>query len=92
MKKSDLINNITKNTGIQKSVCEAVIDSMVNEITTALVNGEKVSIKSFMTFELGSRAERNARNPSTGEIVRFPAVKTIKCKMSREIKDAINEK
>ena len=45
-----------------------------------------------MNFELGERAERNARNPSTGEIQKFPAVRTIKCKMSKEIKDAVNNK
>jgi len=92
MKKSDLLNNISKKTGIPKSECETVIDAMIYEITDSLINGEKVSIKSFMTFDLGLRAERNARNPSTGEIVKFPAVRTVKCKMSREIKDAINNK
>lgn len=92
MKKSELLNNVSKRTGIPKPVCETIIDTMVSEITGSLVNGEKVSIKSFMTFDLGERAERKARNPSTGEIVLFPAVKTIKCKMSKEIKDAINSK
>jgi len=92
MKKSDLLNNINLKTGIPKPTCEMVIDTMIGEITQSLVNGEKVSIKSFMNFELGERAERNARNPSTGEIQKFPAVRTIKCKMSKEIKDAVNNK
>ena len=92
MKKSDLLNNISIKLGIQRATCESIIDALVQEITDALVAGDKVAIKGFMTFDLGERAERNARNPATGEIVRFPAVKTVKCKMSREIRDAINNK
>lgn len=92
MKKSDLLNNISNRLGIQRVTCESVLDALVSEITGALVSGDKVSIKGFMTFDLGERAERNARNPATGEIVKFPAVKTIKCKMSKEIRDAINNK
>lgn len=92
MKKSDLLNNISIRTGVPKNVCETLIDTMISEITAALVGGEKVSIKGFMTFDLGERAERKARNPATGEIVLFPAVKTVKCNMCKEIKDAINNK
>lgn len=92
MKKSDLLNKISNKLGIQRVTCESVLDALVSEITDALVSGDKVSIKGFMTFDLGERAERNARNPATGEIVKFPAVKTIKCKMSKEIRDAINNK
>lgn len=92
MKKSELLNNISRRTGIPKSACETIIDTMISEITESLVNGDRVTINRFMTFDLGERAERKARNPSTGEIVLFPAVKTIKCKMSKEIKDAINNK
>lgn len=92
MKKSNLLNNISRRTGISRAVCETVIDTMVDEITGSLISGERVAIKGFMTFDLGARAERRARNPSTGDIVLFPAVKTVKCKMSREIKNAINNK
>ena len=92
MKKSEILNNISHTLGIQRNTCEMIVDAFVAEITNALVNGDKVSIQSFMTFEVGNRAERNARNPATGKIEKFPAVKTVKCKMSREIKDAINNK
>ena len=92
MKKSELLNKISNRIGIQRATCESVLDAMIDEIKDALVMGDKVSIQGFMTFDLGERGERKARNPATGEITTFPAVKTIKCKMSREIKDAINNK
>ena len=42
-----------------------------------------------MSIEIGERSERDARNPSTGEIEHFPAVKTVKVKVSKKIKDAL---
>ena len=91
MRKSELLVNISTMTGINKDQCEMVIDAMVNEITNALTNGEKVAIHRFMTLEPGERGERKARNPSTGEVQTFPPVKTVKCKLSREIRNAINK-
>ena len=91
MRKSDLLNSISKKTGIQRSTCEMILDALVYDITESLTRGEKVTIKGFMNFDLGERAERKARNPSTGEIQLFPAVKTVKCKMCKEIRDAINK-
>ena len=92
MGKNELIMKISQRTGIAKEPCEAVIDAFTEEIKDSLVNGEKVMIKGFMSFEVGSRCERDARNPKTGEIEHFPAVKTVKCKVGQKIKDAVNEK
>lgn len=92
MGKNELISRISKRTGMTKESCETVIDAFTEEIKDALVNGEKVMIKGFMSFEIGVRGERDARNPSTGDIEHFPAVKTVKCKVGQKIKDAVNEK
>lgn len=92
MKKSELLRNVSVNLGIQKSVCELVFDSLIEETILALKRGEKISIKDFMTIEIGQRRERDARNPITGEMQRYPAVKTVKCKMSQAVKDSVNGK
>lgn len=91
MRKSELLVNVSAITGLSKEQCEMVIDAMVSEITNSLINGEKVAIHRFMTLEPGERGTRKARNPSTGEVQTFPPVKTVKCKLSREIKNAINK-
>jgi Bacterial DNA-binding protein. len=36
------------------------------------------------------RAERQGRHPQTNEVVTFPPVKSINCRLSESIKDAIN--
>ncbi len=92
MGKNELIAKIAVRAAISKESCEKVVNAFADEITEALSNGEKVMIKGFMSFEVGERGERDARNPSTGEIEHFPAVKTVKCKVAQAIKDAVNVK
>lgn len=90
MTKSDIIDNIANKTKISKTNCEAVIDAFLDGVKNYLISGEKITIKGFMSFETGERNERSGRNPKTGEIITFPAIKTVKCKVSKAIKDAIN--
>lgn len=90
MGKNELITNISKITGVEKDICESVLDGFASEVTLALTRGEKVMMKGFMSFEVGVRNERDARNPRTGEVEHFPAVKTIKCRMGKRVKEAVN--
>lgn len=92
MTKSELITNIASKTGLEKTSCEAVIDTFAEEIQNCLVNGDKIILKGFMSFEVSERPERDARNPKTGEVTTFPAVKSIKCRVCKAIKDAVNAK
>lgn len=92
MGRNELITNISQKTGLPKASCESVIDMLAEEIKESLIKGDKVIIKGFMNFEINERPERKGRNPQSGEVVVFPAVKSVKCKMSKIIKDAINEK
>lgn len=92
MGKNELITNISNKTGISKTSCEAVIDEFAEEIKKSLIAGDKVMLKGFMSIEITERPEREGRNPQTGKVVTFPAVKSVKCKVSKAIRDAINEK
>lgn len=92
MTKSDIINKIADRTSLSKTVCESVIDIFADEVKNCLVDGDKLIIKGFIGFEVSERPEREGRNPKTGEVGTFPAVKSIKCKISKAIKDAVNGK
>ena len=62
-----------------------------NEINhIGLHNGEKVQITGFGTFEVSERAEREGRNPSTGETMTIKASKSPKFKAGKALKDMIN--
>lgn len=91
MTKSEVINNIASTTKLPKSSCESVIDAFADEVKDCLIKGDKLIIKGFMSFEVKQNEERKGRNPQTNEIVTFPASKSVRCQISKLIKDAINE-
>lgn len=90
MGKSEIIANIASDTGLSKAECERVVDSFAKYLTEALKTDGKVMIKNFMSAEVSERKERSGRNPKTGNVETFASVKTVKCKMSQGIRDAIN--
>ena len=49
--------------------------AMIDAITGALVEGEKVQLVGFGAFEVKARAERVGRNPQTKETITIPASK-----------------
>lgn len=52
---------------------EMVVNSVLTNIESSLVRGERVQFTGFGTFELKKRAPRTGRNPHTGEAVPIPA-------------------
>lgn len=90
MGKSEVISEISKRLKLPKVECEKVIDTFAEVITEALSNGDKVMIKGFLSFEISERKEREGYNPITGDTQTFEKVKTVKCKVGKPIKDAVN--
>lgn len=68
---------------------EVALNALVNTIKTALVNGEKVQIAGFGSFEVNVRPAREGRNPSTGEVMTIAASKNVKFKAAKDMKDAL---
>lgn len=92
MGKSEIIEEMSQETGLTKVDCEKALDAFAGIFKKSLVDGDKILIKGFMSAEVIERQERKGRNPNTGEVTTFPATKTVKCKVSQSIKDAVNEK
>jgi len=90
--KNDIIRKIASPNEITQAQCEDIIDDFIDEIKKELINGEKISIKGFATFETTDNAPRKRRNPQTGEIEMFKASKRLKCRFSEGLKKAVNGK
>ena len=97
MSRTEIIRQVAKriygNTGeneIQKStqICDTIVDIFIE----ALMKKEKILWKGFMSVEVVEHGERKGKNPQSNEVVTFPPVKSIKCKMSKLIKDMVNGK
>ena len=76
MNKTELINAVAEKAELSKKDAEAAVTAMIDAITGALVEGEKVQLVGFGAFEVKARAERVGRNPQTKETITIPASKT----------------
>lgn len=66
------------------------VEATIKAIQDAVIAGEKVQLIGFGTFETVERAERQGRNPKTGEVMTIAASKAPKFKAGRVFKDAVN--
>ena len=89
MNKTELIAAVAEKAELSKKDAEAAITAMVDAITEALSQEEKVQLVGFGSFEVKVRAERLVRNPKTKEEIHIPASKTPVFKAGKALKDAV---
>lgn len=92
MNKADLIAAIAAKTGETKKSAEASVNAFVDVITESLVEGYKVQLVGFGSFEVRKRAARKGRNPQTKEEIKIPASKAPVFKAGKALKDLVNKK
>lgn len=90
MNKNELIHAVAEKTALSKKDCEAAVSAMFDAITESLVQGEKVQLVGFGSFEVKQRAERVGRNPKTKEAIQIPASKAPVFKPGKALKDAVD--
>ena len=90
MNKTELISAMSENANMTKVDAEKALKAFIDTVTDELKNGGKVQLVGFGTFEVAERAERQGRNPKTGEAITIPASKSPKFKAGRSLKDIVN--
>ena len=90
MTKAELVAVVAADAGMEKKNAEKAVTTALNAITTALKNGEKVSLIGFGTFEVRERAARTSMNPSTRQTIEIAAHKVPAFKAGKALKDAID--
>ena len=90
MNKVELVAAIAEKSELTKVDAEKVLKAFIDTVTDQLKNGGKVQLVGFGTLEVGERAERQGRNPKTGEAITIPASKSPKFKAGRSLKDIVN--
>ena len=89
MTKTDLIAAVAEKTGLKKKDAEAAVSAVLSTVSENLAKGEKVSLVGFGTFEVKERAERDGRNPSTGESIKIAASKRPVFTAGKALKDQV---
>ena len=91
MTKSELIDRIAKNErDLTGTDVELAVKTIVDEMTAALAQGERIEIRGFGSFALQYRAPRVGRNPKTGAAVHLGAKYLPRFKAGKELRDRVN--
>lgn len=93
MTKAELISLIAeKGTYKTKKEAENALEAVVGSIKSAIMDGEKVSIVGFGTFEVKEKAAHEGFNPNTKKKQMFPAKKSPVFKAGTAFKNEVNNK
>ena len=92
MNKTELIAAIAAKSDLTKKDAEKALSAFEETVTEALVASKRVQLVGFGTFEVTERAEREGRNPQTGESMRIAASKAPRFKVGKKLRDAVNGK
>ena len=91
MTKADIIREVSNMTGLTKVEIEAVLYSIIVNISDSLKRGERVDIRGFGSFLIKQRPARDARNPATREIVKLQERFVPVFKVSKILKEDVNK-
>jgi integration host factor subunit beta len=90
MTKADLVEQIAQGTGLSKKDTGVVVDLILENISRALCEGDKVELRGFGSFKVKERRSRKARNPRTGDAVDVPSKLVPYFKASNELKALVD--
>lgn len=89
MNRSELVDAIAENSEVSKRDIASVIDVMQDVISDALVNGDKVALTGFGTFQTSERKARTGVNPATGEKIQIAACTVPKFVCGKKLKEKV---
>ena len=91
MRKSELIENLVDRFhDLPVRDVEQAVKSILEHMTEALEEGDRIEIRGFGSFSLHHRAPRIGRNPKTGESVSLAAKRVPHFKPGKELRDQVD--
>ena len=73
MTKADIVSEIAKKTGVEKTQIQTIVEAFMDEVKGSLENNENVYLRGFGSFIIKKRAEKVARNISKNTTITIPA-------------------
>lgn len=90
MNKTEMIELLSKETGLAKVDIAKVLNAYNAEIIKTVATGGDFTIIGFGKFYSSQRAARAGRNPSTGAEIKIPSAVVPKFTAGKAFKDAVN--
>lgn len=91
MTKADIVNEISKSTGIDKSSVLVTIEKFMEIVKDSLANNEDVFLRGFGSFIVKTRSQKTARNISKGTTIIIPEHKIPAFKPAKVFMDQVKD-
>lgn len=88
--RADLSETLHRNIGLSRTESADMVNSVLDLVSDALVDGQSVKLSSFGTFMVRAKRERMGRNPKTGEEVPITPRRVLVFRPSQVMKNVIN--
>jgi DNA-binding protein HU-beta len=85
---TEMVAALAERAGITRAQAKEVLDAHAGLLIDELNRNGSVQIAGIGKLKLGQRAERQGRNPSTGEAITIKASKTVKFSGGKRFKDS----
>lgn len=72
MTKADIVNEISKSTGIDKATVLTTVEAFMSVVKESMAGGENVYLRGFGSFVIKKRAQKTARNISKNTAIIIP--------------------
>ena len=89
--RQDISEALYRDVGLSKHESALMLETVLEHISNALIDGEIVKLSSFGTFTSRQKRERIGRNPKTGVTATINARRVISFKPSKLMKARINK-
>lgn len=88
--RADLTEAIYREIGLSRTESAALVESILDHVVKALVDGNSVKLSKFGTFSVREKRQRMGRNPKTGREVPITKRRVLVFKPSNVLKDRVN--
>ena len=92
MNRAELVAILAAKNDISKTSANAVLDTLIDTIQTAVKKGDAVQLVGFGTFKSAKRAARTGKNPATGAALKIPATTVPRFVAGAKFKAVVNPK
>ena len=90
MNKRELIGAIASRAGLTRADAHRGLEAMLETVSEALMQGERIALSGFGIFEVRKRAGRTGRNPRTGQALKIRAARVPSFRASAALRTYVN--
>ena len=90
MNKKELAGAIASRSGLTRAEASRSLEAMLEAVSLALTNGDRITLSGFGIFEVRKRAGRNGRNPRTGQTLKIESARMPSFRASASLKERVN--